>query len=127
MLKIRTIRSAVFMFAAGAVMCFMANDAKAQSCGYGGGYGGGYRGRGINVSFGSGYGGYGGYGGHGGGYGLGGRRGLSVSLYRPSYRRAVWHDTSHLDYHPGRVVRHRNHLDYVPGHYDVHRTGHYDH
>ncbi len=37
----------------------------------------------------------------------------------------VWHDTSHLHYHPGGFVPHRNHYHYVPGHYDVHRTGHY--
>jgi hypothetical protein len=36
-----------------------------------------------------------------------------------------WHDTTHLDYHPGGVVRHRNHLHFVPGHYDVHRSGHF--
>jgi hypothetical protein len=37
-----------------------------------------------------------------------------------------WHDTSHYDYHPGELVRHRNHYHYVPGHYDFHETGHYD-
>ena len=41
--------------------------------------------------------------------------------------RSVWHDTSHYDYHPGEVVRHRNHYHYVPGHYDFHETGHWDH
>lgn len=40
-------------------------------------------------------------------------------------RPPVWHDTTHLDYHPGGLVPHRNHFHYVPGHYDVHRTGHY--
>ena len=38
----------------------------------------------------------------------------------------TWHDTSHLDYHPGQYVPHGNHFDYQPGHYDVHRTGHWD-
>src|SRR5687767_1672434 len=38
-----------------------------------------------------------------------------------------WHDTTHLDYHPGYVVPHYDHYDYVPGHYDVHRTGHWHH
>jgi hypothetical protein len=38
-----------------------------------------------------------------------------------------WHDTTHLDYHPGGYVRHRNHYHYVPGHYDVHEDGHWDH
>jgi hypothetical protein len=38
-----------------------------------------------------------------------------------------WHDTSHYDYHPPTVVRHRNHFHYVPGHYDFHRTGHLHH
>lgn len=51
------------------------------------------------------YGGYGDY-----GYGFGG-----------------WHDTSHYDYHPGEVRRHRNHFHYTPGHYDFHETGHWDH
>lgn len=37
-----------------------------------------------------------------------------------------WHDTTHLDYHPGGYQRHNNHYDYVPGHYDVHQTGHWD-
>jgi hypothetical protein len=38
-----------------------------------------------------------------------------------------WHDTTHLDYHPGEYVRHRNHYHYVPGHYGVHENGHWDH
>src|SRR5262245_31182271 len=38
-----------------------------------------------------------------------------------------WHDTSHYDYHPPTVVRHRNHFHYVPGHYDYHETGHMHH
>ena len=51
-------------------------------------------------------------GGHGGGY---------------WNRNHAWHDTTHLDYHPGEYVPHYNHYDYVPGHYDVHHTGHWDH
>jgi hypothetical protein len=37
-----------------------------------------------------------------------------------------WHNTTHLDYHPGGLVRHYDHYDYVPGHFDVHRSGHWD-
>ena len=50
-------------------------------------------------------------GGYGGGWGGG---------------RAVWHDTTHLDYHPAELIRHRNHYHYQPGHYDVHEDGHWD-
>lgn len=39
----------------------------------------------------------------------------------------VWHDTTHLDWHPGEHVRHYNHYHYVPGHWDVHYDGHWDH
>jgi hypothetical protein len=82
-------------------------------CGYGG-YGGGYSGA-YSAD-------YGGYGVHGGGIGYGGSGiGLSVGFGRPSF----YHDTSHLHYHPGTVVRHRNHFHVVPGHYDVHRSGHW--
>ncbi len=35
-----------------------------------------------------------------------------------------YHDTSHYDYHPPSVQRHRGHLDYTPGHYDFHQSGH---
>jgi hypothetical protein len=38
-----------------------------------------------------------------------------------------WHDTTHLDYHPGGFVPHYDHYDYVPGHYRVHYDGHWDH
>jgi hypothetical protein len=38
-----------------------------------------------------------------------------------------WHDTTHLDYHPGEFVPHYDHYHYVPGHYDVHYDGHWDH
>jgi len=119
--KLRTIRSGAILFAAVAAMCFMSQSAQAQSCGYGGGFGGGgYGGHrgvgGVNISVGRGFGGvssfYGGY-----------------NSFRPSYghsvRRPYFHDTSHLDYHPGGFVRHGNHFDYLPGHYDVHRTGHW--
>jgi hypothetical protein len=37
-----------------------------------------------------------------------------------------WHDTTHLDYHPGEFVPHYDHYHYVPGHFDVHRSGHWD-
>ncbi len=43
-----------------------------------------------------------------------------------SPRTPVWHDTSHYDYHPTEVLRHRDHYHVVPGHYDYHRSGHYD-
>lgn len=72
-----------------------------------------------------------------------GGRGYHVDIGRPHYRtayyggygpsncyggpRRVWHDTTHLDYHPGEFVRHRGHYHYVPGHYDVHETGHWHH
>jgi hypothetical protein len=51
-----------------------------------------------------------------------------VQSYRPSYQRGHYdyHDTSHFDYIPSRVVRHGNHYDYQPARYQFHRTGHYD-
>lgn len=59
-------------------------------------------------------------GGYGGGYG-----------YAPTYRYynsyPQWHNTSHYDYHPPSLQRHRNHYHYVPGHYDYHQTGHWHH
>ena len=85
-----------------------AQSASAQGYGWmGGGYGYG----GIDC----GYGGYGGYGFnsagftpydpyrvHSAGIGFSGSGiGLSVGFGRPAY----FHDTSHLHYHPGRVVR----------------------
>jgi hypothetical protein len=67
------------------------------------------------------------YGGYGyGGYGYGQRgyfRGGYGGAYRPHYD---YHDTPHLDYHPGTFRRHFDHYDYTPGHYDVHRSGHGD-
>lgn len=81
--------------------------------------------------------GYGGYGGrysagHGSGYdpfrvhsaGIG-FSGSGINVGIGFGRPAGWHDTSHLHYHPGGVVRHRNHFHVVPGHYDVHRSGHW--
>ncbi len=117
----QAIRTAAIVFAASVAMCWMAESANAQGCGYGGrvntfhggGYGYGLGTRGVSVNINRGY--YGGFG------------GVNVGVYRsPYYRRpSVWHDTSHLDYHRGGYVRHGNHLDYIPGHYDVHRTGHW--
>jgi hypothetical protein len=81
---------------------------------YYGGLNGGYRNSGYSNN---GYGVYPGYGvvpwstNYGGGWGGG---------------HAHWHDTTHLDYHPGEYVRHRNHYHYIPGHYDVHEEGHWD-
>jgi hypothetical protein len=75
----------------------------------------------VHVDIGNSHGYYGGGGKYwGGGYGsaYGGR-------YR-SHGHSDWHDTSHLDYHPGGYQRHYNHHDYVPQHYDVHSSGHWD-
>jgi hypothetical protein len=79
-----------------------------------GSYYGGFQG-GYNVGYGT-YPGYGVYPGYG------------ALPFSTNYRggHAHWHDTTHLDYHPGEVVRHRNHYHYVPGHYDVHEDGHWD-
>ncbi len=57
------------------------------------------------------------------GYARGGRSSFGRSIGRGHYD---YHDTTHLDWHPGSYQRHRNHFDFVPGHYDVHRTGHFD-
>lgn len=57
-------------------------------------------------------------------YAHGGRGVRSYHGYRGGYR--TWHDTTHLDWHPGGYVRHGNHYDYIPGHYDVHHDGHWD-
>lgn len=38
----------------------------------------------------------------------------------------VWHDTSHYDYQPARLLRHGNHYHYEPGGYVFHQTGHWD-
>lgn len=49
--------------------------------------------------------------------------------YVPSYgwRAPTFHDTTHLDYHPPQIIRHRRHFHVQPGHYDVHRSGHWHH
>jgi len=78
-----------------------------SSCGYGGGY---YPTSGFSVSVG--YGSFPRYAGGG-----------IYSGYAPS--RPVWHNTTHYDYHPPEVYRHRNHYHVAPGHYDLHRTGHW--
>ncbi len=67
------------------------------------------------------------------GYGSGGLN-YNRDVYRSTgngdyYRTApspTYHNTTHFDYHPTEVVRHRNHLDVQRGHYDLHRTGHWD-
>lgn len=103
-----------FTMVAVAALCFAAGEnASAQGFHFGGG--------GVHVDVGYPHGGY--YAHprslirysscYGGGYGWGGH--------------ADWNDTSHYDYHPGGVVRHRNHYHYVPGHYDYHDDGHWDH
>ncbi len=96
-----------------------APSARAQGFHFGGG--------GVHVDIGNPHGYYGGY----GGYGCGGYGGYPYTTYYGGWGggrgHAHWHDTTHLDYHPGEFVRHRNHYHYVPGHYDVHRDGHWDH
>lgn len=62
--------------------------------------------------------------------------GFSSSYYSPSWHRSYyhhprrghydWHDTSHYDYVPPRVVPHGNHYHYVPGSYIWHQDGHWD-
>lgn len=78
------------------------------------------------------------------GYGLGCGYGQIGQAYRPavpshlgyghrsyapnySWRQPTFHDTTHLDYHPPQIIRHRRHFHVQPGHYDVHRTGHWHH
>jgi hypothetical protein len=61
---------------------------------------------------------YGGYGHGGHGYG---------SYWGGGWGAHSWHDTTHLDYHPGSFVPHYDHFDYVPGHFDIHRSGHWHH
>ena len=55
--------------------------------------------------------------------------GAGYRSYLPNYgyRAPVFHDTSHLDYHPPQVIRHRRHFHVQPGHYHLHRTGHWHH
>jgi hypothetical protein len=99
-------------------------DANAQGFHFGGG--------GVHIDVGNPHNYYGNYGGYyGGGCGYGGYGGYTP--YTTNYGgrwgggHAHWHDTTHLDYHPGEFVRHRGHYHYVPGHYDVHEDGHWDH
>ena len=87
----------------------------APSGGYSAGYGGhsaGYGG--YSAGYAPGYNAYSGNGGYAAGFG-----GSNLN-----YGGTRWHDTSHLDYHPGSIQRHRLHFHYVPGHYDLHRSGH---
>jgi hypothetical protein len=39
---------------------------------------------------------------------------------------AHWHDTSHWDYIPPRVIRHCDHYHVQPGGWTFHRDGHWD-
>lgn len=60
-------------------------------------------------------------------YGYGG---YQHRAYYPSSRwngGHSWHDTSHWDYHPTEVYRHRNHYHVQPGHWDWHEDGHWHH
>jgi hypothetical protein len=50
-----------------------------------------------------------------------------ASPVAPIYRPPVYHDTTHYDYHPPTIYRHRNHYHVAPGHYDLHRSGHWHH
>ena len=78
------------------------------------------------------------------GHGWGHGHGHSAHVYRPTtrlnwgngyrsfapnygWRTPTFHDTTHLDYHPPQIIRHRRHFHVQPGHYDVHRTGHWHH
>ncbi len=99
-------------------------EARGQGIHFGGG--------GVHVDVGNPH-GYGGYG-HCGTGGYGNYYGNTYGYYpQTSYYgggwggHSQWHDTTHLDYHPGEYRRHRNHYHYSPGHYDVHEDGHWDH
>ncbi|MEX0716938.1 MAG: hypothetical protein WD066_10135 [Planctomycetaceae bacterium] len=70
--------------------------------------------------------------GHGHGNSFHGYSGHYQSFYNPSYgnwgySQPYWHDTSHYDYHPTRIVPHGNHYDVIPGHYHLHHSGHWHH
>ena len=60
--------------------------------------------------------------------GFGGEfRGQSYGWGRNSYRpHSHYHDTSHYDYHPATIQRHRDHYHVTPSHYDYHQSGHWD-
>lgn len=45
--------------------------------------------------------------------------------YLPNWRPPVFHDTTHLDYHPPQAIRHGCNSHIQPGHYDAHRSGHW--
>jgi len=106
-----------------------ATDAPAQGFHYGGG--------GVHVDVGSPHRYYGNYGGYYGGfngslnqgYGYGN---CGYNNYNTYYGggwgggQAYWHDTTHLDYHPAELIRHRGHYHYQPGHFDLHEEGHWD-
>jgi len=91
-----------------------------------------FGGAGVHVDIGNPHRYYGNYGGYYRGYGCGHGRYGSYSPYTAYYGggwgggHAHWHDTTHLDYHPGEFVRHRGHYHYIPGHYHVHEDGHWD-
>jgi len=80
----------------------------------------------IRFSIGSGY-GYGhnhGYNNYGyGNYGL--HHGHNHGSWGYGGYGGGWHDTSHYDYHPTTIYRHRNHYHVQPGHWDYHRQGHW--
>lgn len=58
----------------------------------------------------------------GGGYGISSRRHVA---HFGSHGR-VWHDTTHIDRIPARIVPHGNHYDYIPGRNVIHHDGHWD-
>ena len=101
-------------------MLLASQQADAQSCGYGRGYYGGRVG-GYTSYYGSAV--------RGGYYGGGRNYGMTFTTRRPvsRYPRHTYHDTSHYDYYPSRIVPHGDHLDYIPGHYRYHQTGHIHH
>ncbi|MFP6674741.1 MAG: hypothetical protein VB878_06660 [Pirellulaceae bacterium] len=59
---------------------------------------------------------------HGGHYGHQSHNRNYNNHFGTQYR---FHNTTHLDWHPGQYYRHGRHFHYSPGHYDIHRTGHY--
>jgi hypothetical protein len=78
-----------------------------------------YRSRGVHIDIGS---------AHRHGHRHHGRRRYSGRRWHGGWggHHSDWHDTTHLDYHPGEFVPHYDHYHYVPGHIDVHRSGHWD-
>ncbi|TWU00588.1 hypothetical protein Pla108_15400 [Botrimarina colliarenosi] len=118
--------------AAAVALCFVAGADKAEARGFHIRAGGVHvdvgnphgHGRGYAVGYPAAY-GYGGFGGHGGGYG-GVHRSFYGGGHGGHHGGAVWHDTTHYDWHGPSLRRHGNHYDYTPGHYDLHRDGHWD-